>query len=147
MAEPLGELLAQCAAEQFGGEFDTVTWVPVSRKRLKRRGYDQARLLAEEAARVLEVPALPLLSKTRDTPPQSGLEEAGQRRANVLGVYRAPDAAAGLRVLLADDVVTTGSTLSECARTLLTAGAAEVVCVTLAQARKDRPEKPRKTAK
>ena len=103
--------------------------------------------LAEEAARVLEVPALPLLSKTRDTPPQSGLEEAGQRRANVLGVYRAPDAAAGLRVLLADDVVTTGSTLSECARTLLTAGAAEVVCVTLAQARKDRPEKPRKTAK
>lgn len=96
---------------------------------------------------MLEVPALPLLSKTRDTPPQSGLEEAGQRRANVLGVYRAPDAAAGLRVLLADDVVTTGSTLSECARTLLTAGAAEVVCVTLAQARKDRPEKPRKTAK
>ena len=95
---------------------------------------------------MLEVPALPLLSKTRDTPPQSGLEEAGQRRANVLGVYRAPDAA-GLRVLLADDVVTTGSTLSECARTLLTAGAAEVVCVTLAQARKDRPEKPRKTAK
>ena len=106
-----------------------------------------ARLLAEEAARVLEVPALPLLSKTRDTPPQSGLEEAGQRRANVLGVYRAPDAAAGLRVLLADDVVTTGSTLSECARTLLTAGAAEGGCVTLAQARKDRPEKPRKTAK
>ena len=88
-----------------------------------------ARLLAEEAARVLEVPALPLLSKTRDTPPQSGLEEAGQRRANVLGVYRAPDAAAGLRVLLADDVVTTGSTLSECARVLKTAGAAGVVCV------------------
>ena len=86
--------------------------------------------------------AVPDLHSSR----QSGLEEAGQRRANVLGVYRAPDAA-GLRVLLADDVVTTGSTLSECARTLLTAGAAEVVCVTLAQARKDRPEKPRKTAK
>ena len=146
-ATPLGELIAECAAEHFAGEFDTVTWVPVSSRRLRQRGYDQARLLAEEAARVLEVPALPLLSKTRDTPPQSGLEEAGQRRANVLGVYRAPDAAAGLRVLLADDVVTTGSTLSECARTLLTAGAAEVVCVTLAQARKDRPEKPRKTAK
>ena len=145
--QQLKELLAQCAAEHFSGEFDTVTWVPVSPRRLRQRGYDQARLLAEEAARVLEVPALPLLSKTRDTPPQSGLEEAGQRRANVLGVYRAPDAAAGLRVLLADDVVTTGSTLSECARTLLTAGAAELVCVTLAQARKDRPEKQRKTAK
>ena len=47
LAEPLGEVLARCAAEQFSGEFDTVTWVPVSRKRLKKRGYDQARLLAE----------------------------------------------------------------------------------------------------
>ena len=144
---PFGQLMAQCVRDQLDGRFDCVTWAPLSARRLRQRGYDQARLLAEEAARVLEVPALPLLSKTRDTPPQSGLEEAGQRRANVLGVYRAPDAAAGLRVLLADDVVTTGSTLSECARTLLTAGAAEVVCVTLAQARKDRPEKPRKTAK
>lgn len=146
-ARPFGQLMAQCVRDQLDGRFDCVTWAPLSARRLRQRGYDQARLLAEEAARVLEVPALPLLSKTRDTPPQSGLEEAGQRRANVLGVYRAPDAAAGLRVLLADDVVTTGSTLSECARTLLTAGAAEVVCVTLAQARKDRPEKPRKTAK
>ena len=51
LAEPLGELLAQCAAEQFGGEFDTVTWVPVSRKRLKRRGYDQSRLLAASLCR------------------------------------------------------------------------------------------------
>ena len=50
-AGPLGELIAQCAAEQFSGEFDTVTWVPVSRKRLRRRGYDQARLLAESACR------------------------------------------------------------------------------------------------
>lgn len=146
-ARPFGQLMAQCVRDQLDGRFDCVTWAPLSARRLRHRGYDQARLLAEEAARVLEVPALPLLSKTRDTPPQSGLEEAGQRRANVLGVYRAPDAAAGLRVLLADDVVTTGSTLSECARTLLTAGAAEVVCVTLAKARKDRPEKPRKTAK
>ena len=111
-ARPFGQLMAQCVRDQLDGRFDCVTWAPLSARRLRQRGYDQARLLAEEAARVLEVPALPLLSKTRDTPPQSGLEEAGQRRANVLGVYRAPDAAAGLRVLLADDVVTTGSTLS-----------------------------------
>ena len=146
---PFGRLMAQCVRDELDGRFDCVTWAPLSARRLRQRGYDQARLLAEEAARALEVPALPLLRKNRDTPPQSGLEEAGQRRANVLGVYGAPDpgAAAGRRVLLADDVVTTGSTLSECARTLLTAGAAEVVCVTLAQARKDGPENPRKTAK
>ena len=47
LAEPFGELLARCAAERFGGEFDTVTWVPVSQKRLETRGYDQSRLLAE----------------------------------------------------------------------------------------------------
>ena len=99
-----------------------------------------ARLLAEEAARVLEVPALPLLSKTRDTPPQSGLEEAGQRRANVLGVYRAPDAAAGLRVLLADDVVTTGSTVEECAKILKIYGAAAVYVVSATASRLSKDE-------
>ena len=51
VAEPLGELLARCAAEHFSGEFDTVTWVPVSRKRLKQRGYDQAELLSRAACR------------------------------------------------------------------------------------------------
>lgn len=84
-ARPFGQLMAQCVRDQLDGRFDCVTWAPLSARRLRQRGYDQARLLAEEAARVLEVPALPLLSKTRDTPPQSGLEEAGQRRANVLG--------------------------------------------------------------
>ena len=142
-----GSLMARTAAQEFSGEFDAVTWVPVSAKRLRKRGFDQARYLCASLCVDWHTTPQETLRKVRDNPPQSGLEEAGQRRANVLGVYRAPDAAAGLRVLLDDDVVTTGSTLSECARTLLTAGAAEVVCVTLAQARKDRPEKPRKTAK
>ena len=52
LAEPFGELLARCAAERFGGEFDTVTWVPVSQKRLETRGYDQSRLLAEAPAAI-----------------------------------------------------------------------------------------------
>ena len=50
-ASALGELLARCAAEHFSGEFDTVTWVPVSRKRLRKRGYDQTELLARAACR------------------------------------------------------------------------------------------------
>ena len=147
-APPSARSWAQCVRDQLDGRFDCVTWAPLSARRLRQRGYDQARLLAEEAARVLEVPCPPPAEQDPGYPAPSPV---WRRRASAgptcWGVYRAPDAAAGLRVLLADDVVTTGSTLSECARILLTAGAAEVVCVTLAQARKDRPEKPRKTAK
>ena len=68
---------------------------------------------------------------------QSSLEDDAARRANVLGAYRVLDPVqiAGKRVLLVDDVVTTGQTLSECARTLRMAGAEDVLCVTLAKAR------------
>ena len=77
------------------------------------------------------------LRKERDTPAQSGLTEDAQRRANVLGAYTPVDRSLveGKRVLLIDDVVTTGATLSECARMLRTMGAADVVCAALARAR------------
>ena len=75
-AEPLGELMARCAAERLAGEFDAVTWAPVSRKRLRQRGYDQAELLARAACRLWGVRPLPLLRKLRDNPAQSGLEDA-----------------------------------------------------------------------
>ena len=136
-AEPLGELIAQCAAERFSGEFDVVTWVPVSRRRLRKRGYDQSRLLAEGACRVWGVKPEQLLRKIQDNPAQSGLSEATARRANVLGVYEPvePDKIQGRRVLLVDDVCTTGATLAECARTLRSAGAAQVVCAAAALTR------------
>ena len=84
----------------------------------------------------MQLPVCRLLDKVRDNPAQSGLDEQSARRANVLGVYSmCPDTDVnGKRILLVDDVATTGSTLSECARVLLTAGAAQVVCVTLALA-------------
>lgn len=131
-AEPLGELLARCAAEQFGGEFDTVTWVPVSRKRLRSRGYDQAERLAGAACRLWETEPVRLLEKVMDNPPQSGLHEAAARRANVLGVYDAVGEIEGKRILLVDDICTTGSTLAECVRVLEEAGAASVVCAVVA---------------
>ena len=131
-AEPLGELLARCAAEQFGGEFDTVTWVPVSRKRLRRRGYDQAEQLARMACRLWETEPVCLLEKVMDNPPQSGLNEAAARRANVLGVYDAVGEIKGKRILLVDDICTTGSTLAECVRVLEEEGAASVVCAVVA---------------
>ena len=134
-ASPMGEMIAQCAAEEFGGEFDIVTWVPVSRKRLRKRGFDQSELLCRAACRVWEISPERLLHKIMDTPPQSGLKDAAARRANVLGVYEAADPTVirGRRVLLVDDICTTGATLAECVRVLRHAGAEDVVCVVLAR--------------
>jgi ComF family protein len=115
---------------------DVVTWVPVSRKRRRERGFDQVELLANAVAPELGIPAEALLEKYRDNRANSGLRTPEERRANVLGVYRAaaPDRIAGKRVLLLDDIVTTGATASECARVLLTAGAEEVLFAAVAAA-------------
>jgi ComF family protein len=132
-----GALMAQCVTDRLAGRYDLLTYVPLSARSRRRRGYDQVRLLGRELSRRLDLPLTDTLVKTRATQAQSGLRDDGARRANVLGAYQTRKDApvAGKRVLLVDDVVTTGSTLSECARTLRTAGAAEVVCVTLARAR------------
>lgn len=135
-AKVYGRLMAQCVQDHLAGRYDIITWVPLSEQRRKARGYDQAMLLAEAAALELGDVAAETLAKVRDTSAQSGLgKDDSARRANVLGAYRPtdPELIAGQRILLMDDVVTTGSTLSECARTLRTAGAADVVCVTLAR--------------
>lgn len=115
---------------------DSITWVPLSRRRLRKRGYDQAKLLAEAIAALTGIPCEQTLVKRRDNPPQSRTEKASERRANVAGVYEAfPDAQlGGKRLLLIDDIVTTGSTLSECAAVLRRAGAASVAAATLARA-------------
>lgn len=134
-----GSLMARCAAEEFGGEFDAITWVPVSRKRLRRRGFDQARYLAGSLSVEWHVEPQETLRKTTDNPAQSGLDDADARRANVLGVYEAvrPENIAGKRFLLIDDICTTGATLSEAARVLRQAGAADVVGLTLAISREE----------
>ena len=129
-----GRLLADCAARWYPGEFDTVTWVPVSRKRLRQRGFDQSRLLAASLCVDWHVAPVETLRKAVDNPAQSGLKEAAARRANVLGVYEAvdPERISGHRILLVDDICTTGATLAECARVLREAGAADVVCAAAA---------------
>lgn len=134
-----GSLTARCAAEEFGGEFDAITWVPVSRKRLRKRGFDQARYLAGSLCVEWHVEPQETLRKILDNPPQSGLEDADARRANVLGAYEAvhPERIAGKRFLLVDDICTTGSTLGEAARVLRQAGAADVLGLTLAVTREE----------
>lgn len=116
---------------------DIITWVPLSRKRLRQRGYDQAGLLARELSELTGIECCRLLKKTRNNPAQSGTGGAEKRRANVSGVYAplAPEKISGKSILIADDIVTTGATLSECGRILLQAGAEEVKAVTVARKR------------
>lgn len=136
-AKAYAPLIADCIREHLDQEYDLITWVPLSRKRLRRRGYDQARLLAEAVATELDTMAVGTLKKIRNTAAQSQTGSAEKRRANISGAYRImnPALVADKRILLIDDIVTTGSTLSECARTLGLAGAERVICAAVARHR------------
>lgn len=126
--------------QQMQVDFDYITWVPVSFRRKFQRGYDQVELLASAVSRELDIPVLPTLKKARHTRTQSGLRDASQRKANVLGAYRIlPDCMlSGKTVLLLDDVITTGATASECAKVLLSSGAKEIYCAAVASAHNDK---------
>ena len=141
--ETFGRLIAAELRRREKTDFDVVTWAPLSRRRMRRRGYDQAQLLAEAAARELGLPCEGLLRKVRHTPAQSGIQTPEARRANVSGVYvlSEPNRAEGRRVLLVDDILTTGATASECARVLLLSGAESVAAAALAVPRGDKKKK------
>ena len=130
-----GKLVAACVRDRLSGQFDIISWPPLSQKRLRERGYDQAMLLAKAVAAQLGTEAVPTLEKIRDTAKQSQTGAAEQRRANIAGAYRVPEPerVRDKRILLIDDVVTTGSTLDECARTLRGAGARAAFCAALAR--------------
>jgi len=124
--------------QEYPDGFDLLTWVPISPLRRFTRGYDQVELLAEAVGQELGMTPVSTLRKTRHNRPQSSITGQAQRRANVLGVYEAvcPQMVQGKRVLLLDDIITTGTTAGECARVLLTAGAKEVHCGCIAAAHK-----------
>lgn len=130
-------LMAKTVREQLKGKYDLITWVPLSERREKKRGYDQAMLLSMALAVELDDVAIETLRKTQDIPAQSGIDNKEKRQANVIGVYEVVDAEliTGQKVLIIDDIITTGSTLSECARILRMAGADSVVCATIAKGR------------
>jgi len=126
--ESYGRLLADSLRENPTGTYDMLVWVPVSRLRRLRRGYDQSELIARSLSRELGLKSVCALKKIRHTRTQSGINGFENRKANVLGVYRvtAPEKVAGKRILLVDDILTTGATMSEAARMLKVAGAKEV---------------------
>lgn len=113
---------------------DMVAPVPLHPTRLKQRGFNQSLLLAQaypEATLARE-----LLTRVRHTPPQTGLNPK-ERRDNVKGAFAVPrlEMAAGKKILVIDDVFTTGATVKECARVLLKAGAHQVNILTIARVR------------
>ncbi len=138
-AKAYGKLLSVCIGESLPMEFDLVTWAPVSPRRRRERGYDQGERLANALGQCLGVPVAATLEKIRHTPAQSGLESSEEvRQANVAQAYRLkrPDLVRGKQLLLVDDVVTSGATLSECVGVLQAGGAAGVVCTALARAKR-----------
>lgn len=138
-AAPLAELMRECLEEHLLGRFDLITWVPISKKRLRQRGYDQSLLIAKCLADWFSIPLVSTLTKVRDTPRQSTRSSASERRANVLGVYAPTNADFQQKnILLIDDVLTTGATISECARTLKCAGAGKIFVLTTAKTGKQK---------
>jgi ComF family protein len=133
VAEALGGAMAAVSDV----EADAVSWVPLSPGRLAQRGYDQARALALSVSRSLELPYRRLLSRVTDTVPQTARAGPERRRA-MRDAFRAIGRAPPARVLLVDDVLTTGATAAECARVLRSAGAREVRLLTAARATSER---------
>lgn len=134
-ADTLSEDMAACFFERFEGYyFDYVTFVPLTAAAIKKRGFNQAELLAKGVSEKTQIPFCDMLIKNAETKQQHMLKEY-ERSGNILGVFDVRDSVRPLllndkRILLCDDVKTTGSTLNECAKTLLISGAAEVFCLT-----------------
>ena len=137
-----GRLLALKIQSSNLEDFDVLTWVPSSFRRRWSRGFDHTALIAKSTAKTLGCKAVPILRKVRHNPPQSGMRDFAKRRANVLGVYqvRKRGSVAGKRILLIDDIVTSGATLSECAKTLTFAGADTVLAAAVAARTADKPK-------
>ena len=134
----LGKALAAELARLYadhGLEADVIVPVPLTTSRRRGRGYNQAALVARELSRQTVVPLAEALRRTGNAPPQAQSPTAEERRRNVIGTFEVarPADVEGRRILLIDDVATTGATLNACAIELLRAGAVEVSGLTLAR--------------
>ncbi len=130
LAAPLGALLARAIPREH--RFDVIVPMPLHWKKRWSRGYNQSELLAKEIARRWGLPVSKMVRRTKATAPQAGLSNS-KRRLNVRGAFAARKSVKGLRVLLIDDVLTTGATASACARVLKRAGASHVAVAAVAR--------------
>ncbi|MBZ5577141.1 MAG: ComF family protein [Acidobacteriia bacterium] len=143
LARPLEQLLARAVPRDE--RFDAIVPVPLHWRRQWQRGFNQAELLARGLSRRLGIPVVKALRRSRSTQAQAGLSNTG-RRKNVTAAFRSRrgQVVAGQRILLIDDVMTTGSTAAACAMALKRAGAARVALGTVA--RVDRRMEPARLA-
>ncbi len=130
--------LAKLMTEKLKNEidptsFDVISFVPLHGQTQKERGFNQSELLAYYMGAALNLPVKPLLKKVRKNKPQHSLS-ASERQKNVEGVYRCVDKklVKGKRIIFTDDIVTTGLTLSECAKVLTKNGAEDIYFITFA---------------
>lgn len=133
---PLAKTLFQrLSGETWASELDLVSFVPLHRKKRRERGFNQAQDLAVELSRLLEKPMKSTLIRVRETVAQGSVNTVS-RKANVSGAFaqRTRSKVMGQRVLLVDDVMTSGATVSECSRVLKQAGAKRVYVATVARA-------------
>lgn len=134
LAKGMGDEMAKTVIREYGEiKFDYITYVPMSEKRQKRRGYNQSLELARRISDKIGVPLFDVFYKAYENPPQRN-QSARMRRANIFGAFDVYDGlnVEGKTFLIVDDVKTTGSTLSECAAVLESYGAKKCFCVSFA---------------
>ena len=112
-------------------DYQYIVPVPISKERLAERGYNQSQVLAEYISKTLNIPVNEVLIRTKHSAPQSTVETS-MRAKNVRGAYEATEKFNGKNVIIFDDICTTGSTVTECARTLKTAGAGKICVISAA---------------
>jgi ComF family protein len=129
----MGELMARRFQSLKMPPFDAIVPTPLCRKRLLQRGYNQAELLARSTSEALGIPLMAdALLRTKTTPPQVG-KNAAERKKFPSDAFKAPHKLPPLRIVLVDDVVTTGATASAASGALLDAGASTVVALCFAR--------------
>ena len=138
LAGPLGVLLVEYLtrnSELKLKEIDAIIPVPLHRQRERGRGFNQVELLARQVSRYFELPVVPALERIKNTKPQFELPKAA-RLINIKGAFRVTrqEAVYNKRVILLDDIYTTGATITECCLTLKSAGVRRIEILTLARA-------------
>jgi len=148
LGKPLGQLiLSRLPANLDISAYQAIISVPLHPQRQRQRGYNQSTILAKEISKTLQIPLIRRnLRRIRQTDEQALLTDRKSRHVNIKGAFRLvdPSSVAGKAVIVVDDVVTTGATVSECARILKRAGAQSVIVLTIAR-RVLRPYSPLST--
>lgn len=120
--------------ECLGEKFDIITSVPLSKQGRRERGYNQSEVVARQVGKMLEIPYCEAIKKVKNNHKQHKLGKK-DREINVKNVYSAANEKViyGKKILLCDDIITTGNTLKECAQELIKCGCIKVISVTIAQ--------------